>query len=102
MPIYKSFENKGFEDGEMEKESSKTRAVKICTKRRETKFFSQILKNHSEEFVMRLRNAKGEMSTKIWIMIYLKELLKIKFINPNDVKDFTIPSKENKLKSPDK
>ena len=34
--------------------------------------------------------------------MYRRELLKIKFIKPIDVKDLTIPSKENKLKSPDK
>lgn len=101
IPIYKSFANKGFEDKSIEKESNKIRAVKICTKRREIKFFSHTRKNHSDEFVIKLKNAKGEMSTKTWIIIYLKELLNTKFIKPKDVNDFTIPSKENRLNSPD-
>lgn len=30
--------------------------------------------------------------------MYLREYVKTKFVKPKDVKDFTIPSKENKLK----
>ena len=78
------------------------RLKKKVVKQELIKFLSQTRKNHSEEFVIKLKKAKGEISTNIWIIIYLNELLNIKFINPIDVKDFTIPSKENKLKSPDK
>lgn len=100
--MYKSFENSKSDVVLIENDSNKTIAVKIWNKRRETKFFNQTLKNHSVELVIKLKNAKGEISINIWIIIYLKELLNIKFIKPNEVKDFTIPSKENKLKSPDK
>ena len=65
MPMYRSLENKGFKELLMEKESNKTSAVKICTKRREMKFLIQTLKIHSEELVIRLKIAKGERSTKI-------------------------------------
>lgn len=102
IPTYKSLENNGDEDVSIENDSNKTSAVKICTKRREIKFLIQTLKNHSEELDIKHKIANGEMSTKICIIIYLNELLNIKFIKPKDVKDFTIPSKENKLKSPDK
>ena len=85
----------------IEKDNNKTKAVNIWTKRRETKFFSQTRKNQSVEFVIKLKKAKGEMTKNIWIIIYLNELLNIKLIKPIEVKDFTIPSKENKLKSPD-
>ena len=102
MPIYKSFENKRFSFKLIENDKSNISAIKICTKRREIKFFNHTLKNHSEEVVIKLKKAKGDISTKIWSITYLKELLKIKFINPKDVNDFTIPSKEKRLKSPDK
>ena len=65
IPIYKSFENKGFEEISIEKDNNKTSAVKICTKSKETKFLSQTLKNHSEELVIKLKKAKGEISMKI-------------------------------------
>ena len=100
--MYKSLHNNGLEDVSIENDNNKTSAVKTWTKRREMKFLSQTLKNHSEEFVIKLKKAKGEIRTNVWIIIYLNELLNIKLINPIEVKDFTIPSKENKLKSPDK
>lgn len=100
--MYKSLENSGFEEISIEKDNNRTRAVRTCTKRREIKFLSQTLKNHSEELVIKLKIAKGEISIKIWTIIYLSELLNIKFIKPIEVNDLTIPSKENRLKSPDK
>ncbi len=53
--------------------NTRIKATKICIKRREIKDLIQDLKNQLEELLINERNAKGLISTKICIIMYLKE-----------------------------
>ena len=98
IPIYKSFEIVEFDVIWIEKDKSKIKDTKICTNKRERKVFIHTLKNHSEVLVIKLKKAKGLIRTKIWIIMYLREYVNKRFINPKVVKDFIIPSKEKIFK----
>lgn len=98
MPIYNNFEMFELLSSGIENARSKIREIKIWTKSRERKLFIQILKNHSEELVIRLKKANGLMRTKVRTMTYLSEYVKIKFIRPKEMKDLMNPSKEMSVK----
>lgn len=65
-------------------------------KSREINDLIHVLKIQEDDSVTKLKNAKGLISMKTKIMIYLKEKVKTRLISPTLEKDLTIPAKENK------
>ena len=83
---------------EIEKVISNIRGTKIWIKRRERKILIQDLKIHIEFFKHKDKKAKGEIKIKTFIIIYLREYDKARFIKPKEMNPFINPSKEKMLK----
>ena len=73
--------NKFSEEKSKENKINSTNATIIWIKSREKRFLIQVLKNQLVEFRQRERNANGESSINIFIIIYRREYEKIRFNN---------------------
>ena len=95
MPMYKIFEILESKLSSIEKDRRSIREINTWTNNSDRNDFIQTLKNHSELFVSKLKKANGLNNIKICIIIYLREYVNTRFINPKLIKDFIIPSNEN-------